>query len=363
MRPALQTIGQRHGANVKVVEVPPGPPVLSPLVAEIYGPEAEGRRQVAQAVRGVFARTEGVVDIDDSSIADAPRALLVVDRRKAATPACRSRRSSSTLRAGLAGEATAYLHDQSKYPAAATIQSPAAAHGDLDALLQLTVRSAQGKLVAIRELVTVSDTQREQPVHHKDLLPVDYVIADMAGQLDSPLYGMFTSARRRGVATRAAARQTFIVRRRTPTGAAPEMGRRVEDHLRNFPRHGHCLRRGPDPDLSAGGGAVRLPDAAHHHGADPADHHRRHAGPCAARRAVHRHQHDRHDRAGRHHRAQFDPAGGLHQPAVARRHGLQAGGGELPPRARSRSCSPERRPCSAPSSSSTTRSSTGWRSR
>ncbi|MBS1179197.1 MAG: efflux transporter permease subunit, partial [Proteobacteria bacterium] len=191
VRPALQTIGQRHGANVKVVEVPPGPPVLSPLVAEIYGPEAEGRRQVAQAVRGVFAKTEGVVDIDDSSIADAPRALLVVDRRKAAMLGVSQQEIVSTLRAGLAGEATAYLHDQSKYPAAATIQLPAEAHGDLDALLQLTVRNAQGKLVAIRELVTVSDAQREQPVFHKDLLPVNYVVADMAGAVDSPLYGMF----------------------------------------------------------------------------------------------------------------------------------------------------------------------------
>ncbi|MCU0965247.1 MAG: efflux RND transporter permease subunit, partial [Burkholderiaceae bacterium] len=139
VRPALQAIGQRHGANVKVVEVPPGPPVLSPLVAEIYGPEGEGRRQVAQAVRGVFARTEGVVDIDDSSIVDAPRAVLVVDRRKAAMQGVSQQEIVSTLRAGLAGEATAYLHDQSKYPAAATIQLPAEAHGDLDALLQLTV--------------------------------------------------------------------------------------------------------------------------------------------------------------------------------------------------------------------------------
>ena len=77
VRPALQEIGRRHGANVKVVEVPPGPPVMSPIVAEIYGPDAEGRRQVAQAVRAVFEKTEGVVDIDDSSIADAPRKIFV----------------------------------------------------------------------------------------------------------------------------------------------------------------------------------------------------------------------------------------------------------------------------------------------
>jgi multidrug efflux pump subunit AcrB len=176
---------------VKIVEVPPGPPVLSPLVAEIYGPDAAGRRQVAKAVRGVFAGTDGVVDVDDSSIADAPRTLLLVDRRKAAMLGVSQQEIVATLRAGLAGEATAYLHDESKYPAAATIQLPADRHGDLDALLQLAVRNAAGKLVAIRELVTVSDTLREQPVYHKDLLPVNFVVADMAGAVDSPLYGMF----------------------------------------------------------------------------------------------------------------------------------------------------------------------------
>ncbi len=190
-RPALQAIGARHGANVKVVEVPPGPPVLSPLVAEIYGPEAAGRQQVARAVRKVFESTPGVVDVDDSSIAAAPKTLLVVDRRKAAMLGVPQQAIVTTLRAGLAGEATAYLHDETKYPAAAVLQLPPERHGDLDALLTLTVRSAAGKLVPIRELVTASDTVREQPIHHKDLLPVNYVVGDMAGALDSPLYGMF----------------------------------------------------------------------------------------------------------------------------------------------------------------------------
>jgi multidrug efflux pump subunit AcrB len=195
VRPALQQIGKRHGANVKVVEVPPGPPVLSPIVAEIYGPEADGRQQVARAVRQVFEATPGVVDVDDSSIAAAPKTLLVVDRRKAAMLGVPQQAIVTTLRAGLAGETTAYLHDQSKYPAAATLQLPAERHGDLDALLALTVRSAAGKLVSIRELVTLSDTVREQPIFHKDLLPVSYVVGDMAAtatsSLDSPLYGMF----------------------------------------------------------------------------------------------------------------------------------------------------------------------------
>ena len=191
VRPALQQIGARFGANVKVVEVPPGPPVLAPIVAEVYGPDADGRRQVAKAVRAMFSAQAGVVDADDSSIADAPRTVLVVDRRKAAMLGVSQQAIVTTLRAGLAGEATSYLHDGSKYPAAVILQLPPEKQGDLDALLQLAVLSAEGKLVPIRELVTRSDTLREQPVFHKDLLPVNYVVADMAGEVDSPLYGMF----------------------------------------------------------------------------------------------------------------------------------------------------------------------------
>ncbi|HEV6967698.1 efflux RND transporter permease subunit [Roseateles sp.] len=191
MRPELQAIGRRHGANVKVVEVPPGPPVLSPLVAEIYGPEAEGRRQVAGEVRRLFERTPGVVDIDDSGIAAAPRQLLLVDRRKAALLGIPPSAIVATLAAGLGGEAATYLHDGSKYPAPAWLQLPAERQGDLDALLQLGVRSAAGSLVPLREVVVASDSLREQPVFHKDGLPVHYVTGDMAGRVDSPLYGMF----------------------------------------------------------------------------------------------------------------------------------------------------------------------------
>jgi multidrug efflux pump subunit AcrB len=191
LRPHLQKIGARHDANVKVVEMPPGPPVMAPIVAEIYGPDAEGRRAVAKAVRAVFEKTPGVVDVDDSSIAGAPRKLLLVDRRKAAVLGIGQQAVVNTLRAGLAGEAATYLHDGSKYPAPAYLQLPAESHGDIDALLQLSVRAASGKLVPIRELVTISDTEREQPVIHKDLLAVNFVTADMAGKLDSPLYGLF----------------------------------------------------------------------------------------------------------------------------------------------------------------------------
>jgi multidrug efflux pump subunit AcrB len=191
LRPALQAIGRSMGANVKVVEVPPGPPVLSPIVAEIYGPEAAGRRAVAKAMRAVFERTAGIVDIDDSTIAEAPRKLLLVDRRKAALAGISQQAIVTTLQAGLAGLPSTYLHDASKYPAPVVLQLPAEAHGELDALLRLAVRGPDGRLVPLRELVTVSDTLREEPIYHKDLLPVVYVVGDMAGHIDSPLYGMF----------------------------------------------------------------------------------------------------------------------------------------------------------------------------
>ncbi|MFN3376596.1 MAG: efflux RND transporter permease subunit [Burkholderiaceae bacterium] len=191
VRPALQAIGQRRGANVKVVEVPPGPPVLAPIVAEIYGPSAEGRRAVARAVRSVFEGTPGIVDVDDSGIADAPRTLLLIDRRKAALLGVVPQDIAATLRAGLSGEDVTYLHDASKYPVPVVLRLPPTQQGDLDGLLQLTVRSTTGRTVPIRELVTVSDTLREQPIFHKDLLPVHFVVADMAGRVDSPLYGMF----------------------------------------------------------------------------------------------------------------------------------------------------------------------------
>jgi multidrug efflux pump subunit AcrB len=191
VRPALQEIGKRWRANVKVVEVPPGPPVMAPIVAEVYGPEPAGRRQVTEAVRAVFETTDGVVDVDSTTIAAAPRKLLLVDRRKAALAGVPQQAIVATLRAGLAGDAATYLRDASKVPVPVWLQLPDDSHGSLDALLQLTVRGAAGQAVPIRELVTVSDTQREQPLYHKDLLPVDYVQGDMAGRVDSPLYGMF----------------------------------------------------------------------------------------------------------------------------------------------------------------------------
>jgi multidrug efflux pump subunit AcrB len=191
LRPALAAIARRYGAVVKVVEVPPGPPVLAPIVAEVYGPDDAGRLKVAEAVRTAFLRAPSVVDVDASYIAAAPRQILAVDRARAARLGVSDADIVTTLRAGIAGEDASYLQDASKYPAPLRLQLPDSAHGSLDAALSLGVRAASGALVPLGSLVQVRDSTVEQPRYHKDLLPLVYVTGDTAGRIDSPLYGMF----------------------------------------------------------------------------------------------------------------------------------------------------------------------------
>ncbi len=192
VRPALEKIAAKHRAKVKVVEVPPGPPVLSPIVAEIYGPDEPGRHAVAKGLGAQFARTPGIVGIDDSIEDNAPRALVRVDQRKAALVGVTPADIVAALRAALSGDDVTALHDgQSKYGVPVRITVPPEQQGRLDVLLAMTVRGTEGASVPLAELVQVKPALREKTRYRKDLLPVTYVIADMAGGTDSPLYGMF----------------------------------------------------------------------------------------------------------------------------------------------------------------------------
>ena len=194
MRPKLEEIAARWNARVKVVEMPPGPPVLSPIVAEVYGPDEAGRSRVAANVRAAFAATPDIVGIDTSVEDPAPRLNLKVDQAKAALVAVTRRDVVDTMRVGLSGVDVSPLHDGvSKYQVPVRIALAPERHGDLDEFLKLGVRTAQGELVALSELTHRSATERDQPIYHKDLLPVVYVVADQAGRVDSPLYGMFAA--------------------------------------------------------------------------------------------------------------------------------------------------------------------------
>ena len=194
VRPELERIAARWGAKMKVVEVPPGPPVLSPIVAEVYGPDEAGRVRVAKKVRAALAATADIVAIDDSVEDPAPRIQLKVDQAKAALAGVTRRDVVETMRMGLSGVDVTPLHDgQSKYEVPVRIAMPIERHGAPEEFLKLTVRTPSGALVPLSELVNPVTGERDRPIHHKDLLPVVYVIGDRAGRVDSPLYGMFAA--------------------------------------------------------------------------------------------------------------------------------------------------------------------------
>ncbi|MBS3935446.1 MAG: efflux RND transporter permease subunit [Sulfuritalea sp.] len=195
VRDRLMAVARANGGNAKVVEVPPGPPVLSPIVAEVYGPDYAGQIEVARQVRAAFEGTADILGVDDSVDEAAGKIVLEVNQAKAALLGVAQQDIVETVRLGLSGEDVIPLFGgEAKYEIPVRITLPAEQQSSLDALLALKVRalpSHGGGLVPVAALVEAKPAQREQVVYHKNLLPVVYVVGDMGGVLDSPLYGMF----------------------------------------------------------------------------------------------------------------------------------------------------------------------------
>ncbi len=192
VRPLLAEVAARHGAVVQVVEVPPGPPVQAPLVAELYGPQYEDQRRVARELRRLFASTPDIVDVDDSVEDDAPRLIIEVDRQKAAVLGVSQQQVAQAINVALRGADATYVHaGRERYPIAVRLELPPAAKNDTESFLALEVGAANGVRVPLSELVNVRKAPWDGTIYHKDLRPVVFVTGDMAGPLDSPLYGMF----------------------------------------------------------------------------------------------------------------------------------------------------------------------------
>ena len=192
IRPTVEAIAKKYGADVKVVEVPPGPPVMSPIVAEVYGPDYDATISVAKQVRAVFEQSEGIVAIDDTVEDDARRFVVRVLQNKAAMAGVAQKDIVATMKMGLSGENVTPIHGSgAKYEIPVRITLPPERQSHIDELLKLNVRGAGGKLVPLSELVEVVPSEREKTIYHKDLLPVVFVVGDMGGELDSPLYGLF----------------------------------------------------------------------------------------------------------------------------------------------------------------------------
>ncbi|SFR61574.1 Multidrug efflux pump subunit AcrB [Marinobacter daqiaonensis] len=197
LRAPLKEIGDRYGAAVKIVEVPPGPPVLSPVVAEVYAIDEAHRAELATNLAAEMARVGGLVDIDTTLEAPTRRWEVEVDRDRAARLGISQAQVVSALATLLGGDNVSYLHDDSaKYAVPIRVILEEGDKAQKSGLLSLSLRSGSGELVPISSFAEVREADWMGARYHKDLLPVTYVTADMAGDVDSPLYGMFRMVER-----------------------------------------------------------------------------------------------------------------------------------------------------------------------
>jgi multidrug efflux pump subunit AcrB len=191
VRPGLAAIARRRGARVKVVEIPPGPPVLSTLVAEIYGPNPESRERVASRVLGFFESTPGVVDADWTLEAARPARLLRLDAEKATLHGVAPAAALGAVAGAGEGEIVGRLDlPRSREPILLRLRLSTADRARRDGLLALRVRSVTGEAVPLAEIARFVDVPEPQPILHKDLKPVVYVLGDLAGKKESPVYAL-----------------------------------------------------------------------------------------------------------------------------------------------------------------------------
>ncbi|MDP3905118.1 MAG: efflux RND transporter permease subunit [Methylococcaceae bacterium] len=193
IRPEVERIGKQFGANLKIVETPPGPPVLSDLVAEVYGPPEAGIADlitVSKRLRADMEKTEGVVDVDDYSEAPHDKVHFKLDREKAALSGINVAEVAQTLRMAVAGQTVGIVHEDSeRQPLEIVLQISRAQRSSVEDLLALRVKSSQGNLVPLGEIGTATLETENQPIFHKNLQRVNYVIAQMAGR--SPVEAVF----------------------------------------------------------------------------------------------------------------------------------------------------------------------------
>jgi multidrug efflux pump subunit AcrB len=193
MRERLLPIGRRFGATIQVAEVPPGPPVLQTLVAEIYGPDPQQRTDLARRIRTIMEGTPGVVDVDWYLEDPQPRTDLVVDGEKAAAAGVSPAAVAAVVRMAAQGEPAGLLHDErAAEDVPIVLGLPRTALSGLAVLASIRIGD---RAVAIRELTRNVESTVEPSVYHKNLQPVTYVTADVAGAAESPVYAILAMNR------------------------------------------------------------------------------------------------------------------------------------------------------------------------
>jgi len=191
VRPHLAEIARRHGARIEVAEVPPGPPVLQTLVAEIYGPDYERQIQVAEQIRQVFEETEGVVDVESYVEEEQGKFRFVVDKEKAALNAVSTEAVAQSVAIVVGGMKAGLVHIPTEAEdLVINVRLPLADRSSVDDLMEVEIPSMAGTMVPLGELVRVEPTRAERSIYHKNLMPVTYVTADVGGELESPVYAI-----------------------------------------------------------------------------------------------------------------------------------------------------------------------------
>jgi len=191
VRIPIKELADKYGASVKVVEVPPGPPVMSTMVAEVYGPTFEGRIEAARKVKEVFENTPGVVDIDWFVEDDQTRYKFVVDTDRAAVRGVSTQQVSMTLGVALNGHDGGLMHsDSSAEPVPINVRLPIADRSSTESLRDLYIYSQNGSLIPLSDVVSVEETVNHKSRHRRNLKSVIYVTADVAGELESPVYAI-----------------------------------------------------------------------------------------------------------------------------------------------------------------------------
>jgi multidrug efflux pump subunit AcrB len=191
LRPPLKAISDRYGARIKVAEIPPGPPVLSTLVAEIYGPEANRRIEIARQIKKVFTETDGVVDVDWYVEEEQPKIRFAVDQERAARAGISTEAVAQSLRIALSGQGVGLLHlEREKEPVELFLRMPIEKRADIEALKSIGMPTPGGGMVPLSELVKRRDGLEEKTIYRKNLKNVTYVLGDVAGTEESPVYAI-----------------------------------------------------------------------------------------------------------------------------------------------------------------------------
>ncbi|HEV2234690.1 MAG TPA: efflux RND transporter permease subunit [Terriglobia bacterium] len=191
VRLAIDPIGEKYGARLKVAEIPPGPPVIETLVAEVYGPDYTQQTEVARQIRDIFKKTPGVVDVDWLVEDPQTEYRFVVDKEKAALNGIDAQQVAETLRLALSGAVVGLAHQpKEKEDVDIVLRLPRAQRASLADLGALRLVSATGAMVPLSELTRVEQGAIETSIYHKNLKPVVYVTGDVAGREESPVYAI-----------------------------------------------------------------------------------------------------------------------------------------------------------------------------